>query len=324
MENDRLNRTKRVQILKKLIVGTIISIILLPTILCVILFIRINGIKTALRDLEEVNSKNTSEILDLKAEIEENKSENLQETQRLSSEVERLQNDLLNAETTQTDQNEAKTPTGWPRKVYLTFDDGPSGHTQEILDILDSYGVKGNFFVCATQNEDYQKYYQIILDKGHMLGLHSYTHVYEDIYASEEAFQEDVLSIRSFVKEHTDGYEAVYYRFPGGSTNLHSRISLKACADWLEKQGLIYYDWNLSSQDATNPMQSADNIFHNATYGCEQYEEVVILMHDLGNKDSTVEALPRIIEYYQDIGAKISIIDDTSMVIRHDQSANNQ
>ncbi|MCR5267358.1 MAG: polysaccharide deacetylase family protein [Lachnospiraceae bacterium] len=313
-----MNRTKRVQILKKLIVGTVVTIILLPTILCVILFVRLGGIQTELSGLLEQTEANASRIAELEQELQQARDSRKEETDRLSAEIEGLQNDLQQALTEKNSTGE-ETVKIRPRKVYLTFDDGPSGHTQEILDILDEYGVKGNFFVCATQNEDYQKYYKMILDRGHMLGLHSYTHVYEDIYASEEAFHEDVLAIRSFVSEHTDGYVATYYRFPGGSSNLHARISLKSCEDWLKEQGLIYYDWNISTQDATNPMQSVDNIFHNATYGCERYEEVVILMHDLGNKDSTVEALPKIIEFYQDLGAQIGIIDENSMRIQHDQ-----
>ena len=233
----------------------------------------------------------------------------IEATDRLQGRIEELS---VSNESVEEDQS-------WPRKVYLTFDDGPSGHTQDILDILNEYGVKGNFFVCATKNEEYRKFYRQILDEGHMLGLHSYTHEYDEIYASDEAFQNDVLAIRDFVKEQTGGFEATYYRFPGGSSNLHSRISLPACVDWLNEQGLIYYDWNISSQDATNPMQSVENIFHNATYGCENFEEVVVLMHDLGNKDSTVEALPQIIEFYRDIGAKISVIDENSMRIQHDK-----
>ncbi len=314
-----MNRTKRVQILKKLIVGTVVTLLLLPTILCVILLIRSNRDLHQIRELQTNVLQYEDRISELEQQLQNEQTGSNRQFDELTSEISKFRNELATYRTDATEESSDQENANWPKKVYLTFDDGPSGHTQDILNVLDRYGVKGNFFVCATQNEDYQKFYRKILDEGHMLGLHSYTHVYEEIYASEDAFREDVLAIREFVKKQTDGYEAVYYRFPGGSDNLHSRISLKSCADWLNEQGLIYYDWNISSQDATNPMQPVENLVHNATYGCENYEEVMILMHDLGNKDSTVEALPKIIEYYQGIGAKISTIDKDSMLIRHDQ-----
>ncbi len=317
MERRTTDRVKRVRFLKKLIVGSVLALILLPTVLCVILIYRVNKIENAYALLRE-EQEQTVHSLDASRDL----------TNVLKDHVDELQNELADTKAKllrleEADKTESvepeKLPATNPKKVYLTFDDGPSGHTRDILDILDRYGVKGNFFVCATPNEDYWKYYREILDEGHMLGLHSYSHEYDRIYASEEAFEEDVLAIRDFVKEKTDGYEATYYRFPGGSTNLHSRISLLSCVKWLNEQGLVYYDWNISSQDATNPMQSVENIVHNATYGAQNYEEVVILMHDLGNKDSTVEALPQIIEYYLDLGAKIDVINEDSMRIQHDK-----
>ena len=320
MEMKTLDRAKRIRVLKRMIIGLILTLILLPTVLCVIFFVRISNLQKDLLKIQEENAANIAKMLQIQEDQQKSLQEQLEhqqaELQKVASETEKLHDEIADVRKDSEAEHES---VSWPRKVYLTFDDGPSGHTQDILDILDEYGVKGNFFVCATQNEAYLKFYKQILDEGHMLGLHSYTHEYDEIYASEEAFQKDVLAIRDFVKEQTGGFEATYYRFPGGSSNLHSRISLPACVDWLNDQGLIYYDWNISSQDATNPMQSVENIFHNATYGCEDFEEVVVLMHDLGNKDSTVEALPQIIQYYQDIGASISVIDENSMRIQHDK-----
>ena len=314
MERGTLDRSKRVRILKRLIVCTVLGLILLPTALCVCLFVRCAGLNRELKELQDAHLTDESRINQLEKQLDAEQKTRQEKIEEIISLTEQLEQE------SRKEPEEAETePEKWPRKVYLTFDDGPSGHTQDILDILDRYGVKGNFFVCATKNEEYQKYYRIILEQGHMLGLHSYSHVYDDIYASQDAFEEDVLKIREFVSEQTDGYQAVYYRFPGGSSNLSARISLNECEKWLTQQGIVYYDWNISAQDAVNPMQSTEAILHNATSGCEDYEEVVILMHDLGNKDSTVEALPGIIEYYQGIGAQISVIDENSMRIQHDK-----
>lgn len=308
-----MDRTKRVKILKKVIIGTVVTLIVLPTILSIVLFFKISELNSTIKTVIDQNIEYEESIRVLKTQLLDQQIESDDLKSRLS-EIEEVQQDV---ETLDEVISETSEPEVWPKKVYLTFDDGPSGHTRDILDILDEYGVKGNFFVCHTPNEDYQKLYKVILDNGHMLGIHSYSHKYDEIYSSEEAFEKDVNAIRDFVYDNTDGYIAKYYRFPGGSSNLNSRISISACIDFLGEQGLTYFDWNISSQDATNPMQEADTIFYNATYGAEDYEEVAILMHDLGNKDTTVEALPRIIEYYQQMGAEISVINEDSQLIQH-------
>lgn len=308
-----MDRTKRVKILKKVIIGTVVTLIVLPTILSIVLFFKISELNSTIKTVIDQNIEYEESIRVLKTQLLDQQIESDDLKSRLS-EIEEVQQDV---ETLDEVISETSEPEVWPKKVYLTFDDGPSGHTRDILDILDEYGVKGNFFVCHTPNEDYQNLYKVILDNGHMLGIHSYSHKYDEIYSSEEAFEKDVNAIRDFVYDNTDGYIAKYYRFPGGSSNLNSRISISACIDFLGEQGLTYFDWNISSQDATNPMQEADTIFYNATYGAEDYEEVAILMHDLGNKDTTVEALPRIIEYYQQMGAEISVINEDSQLIQH-------
>ena len=74
------------------------------------------------------------------------------------------------------------------KKVYLTFDDGPSDHTAEILDILKKNKVKATFFVVGKETEHAKKMYQRIILEGHTLAMHSYSHNYDQIYASVDAF----------------------------------------------------------------------------------------------------------------------------------------
>ena len=61
-------------------------------------------------------------------------------------------------------------------KVYLTFDDGPSDNSNQILDILDDYGVKATFFVTGKENSSSIAVYQRIVNEGHTIGMHSYSH----------------------------------------------------------------------------------------------------------------------------------------------------
>ncbi len=204
----------------------------------------------------------------------------------------------------------------WPTRVYLTFDDGPSSNTEKILDILDEYDVKASFFVVGTSNPELRKMYKRIVDEGHVLCMHSYTHKYNEIYASVDAFTKDLDRISSLLYEET-GIKPKYYRFPGGSSNSVSRIPMKEFIKVLDERGIEYFDWNVVAGDATNPMLPADQIVENSLCDLNEYEEAMILFHDLSNKTSTVEALPRIIEAIQAAGIPIVPIDNTTITIQH-------
>ena len=206
--------------------------------------------------------------------------------------------------------------TTWPTKVYLTFDDGPSANTGKILDILDEYGVKGNFFVVGTENENLRRMYKRIVDEGHVLCMHSYTHKYNEIYSSVDAFTEDLDKITALLEDVT-GKEPAGYRFPGGSSNSVSKIPMKEFIKVLDERGITYYDWNIVSGDATNPMLPKEKIIENSLSDLCEFEEAMILFHDLSNKTSTVEALPEIIEAIQEKGIPIVPIDDETIVIHH-------
>ena len=206
--------------------------------------------------------------------------------------------------------------TAWPMKVYLTFDDGPSANTGKILDILDEYGVKGNFFVVGTENENLRRMYKRIVDEGHVLCMHSYTHKYNEIYSSVDAFTEDLDKITALLEDVT-GKEPAGYRFPGGSSNSVSKIPMKEFIKVLDERGITYYDWNIVSGDATNPMLPKEKIIENSLSDLCEFEEAMILFHDLSNKTSTVEALPEIIEAIQEKGIPIVPIDDETIVIHH-------
>ena len=71
--------------------------------------------------------------------------------------------------------------------VYLTFDDGPSNLTIPVLDVLDRYGIKATFFVVGKTSEEDKEALRQTVDRGHTLAVHTYTHQYEEIYASPEA-----------------------------------------------------------------------------------------------------------------------------------------
>ena len=179
------------------------------------------------------------------------------------------------------------------KRVYLTFDDGPSSNTDKILDFLDEYGVKATFFVVGKEN--YTEQYRRIVEDGHTLAMHSYSHVYRDIYSSLEAYQQDLNKLRTFLYEVT-GVECNIVRFPGGSSNTTSKVDMHTLIEYLDSEGMVYFDWNVSSGDATGSQRSASQIASNVLNNIDKYDNAVVLMHDAAGKNSTVDALPIIIE----------------------------
>ncbi|MBQ7920856.1 MAG: polysaccharide deacetylase [Lachnospiraceae bacterium] len=181
------------------------------------------------------------------------------------------------------------------RKVYLTFDDGPSVYTAEILDILDEYDVKATFFVLGKDDSASIELIQDIYERGHTVGMHSYSHKYNEIYASKEAFIEDYQKIYTFLRDKV-GVESFCYRFPGGSSNTISSIDMMEFADYLEEQRVTYYDWNISSGDGSSTALTVEQLKENVLKDMAGYRTAVVLLHDSGDKRSTVDALPEIIE----------------------------
>ena len=179
------------------------------------------------------------------------------------------------------------------KRVYLTFDDGPSSNTDRILDILDQYGVKATFFVVGKDN--YTEQYKRIVENGHTLAMHSYSHVYQDIYSSLDAYKQDLNKLRTFLYEVT-GVECKLVRFPGGSSNTTSKVDMHTLIEYLDSEDMTDCDCNVSSGDATGTQRSANQIASNVLDNIDKYNNAVVLMHDAAGKNSTVDALPIIIE----------------------------
>ena len=191
------------------------------------------------------------------------------------------------------------------KTVYLTFDDGPSIYTKEILDTLDKYGVKATFFVVNGKQNHLMKE---IVNRGHQIGLHTYTHRYDILYKSEQAYYDDLNKINEVVKNET-GVETKLIRFPGGSSNAISKkyskgLMTKLTASVVEN-GYYYYDWNCTNGDAEGAKTVTDQLRYCSKFP-RSANEIVVLMHD--NKKLTAQSLPYIIEYYKACGMKFGIL----------------
>lgn len=184
--------------------------------------------------------------------------------------------------------------------VYLTFDDGPSANTDTILQILDQYGIKATFFVVGRTSEQDQQRMRDIVNAGHTLAMHSWSHDYRTIYASVDAFLEDFDRLFQWIEEVT-GVQPQIFRFPGGSINGYDRGTYQEIVAEMSRRGFVYFDWNASAQDATVKPLPADTIAANCLKGIGK-NRVVVLCHDSSARVTTTEALPAVIEGYQAAG----------------------
>lgn len=202
------------------------------------------------------------------------------------------------------------------KRVYLTFDDGPSANTDRILEILKEYNVKATFFVVGKTDEHSKEMYQKIVDEGHTLALHSYSHRYSDIYRSLDAYQEDINKLKDLLDDVV-GYSSNIIRFPGGSSNQVSNIDMKEFIKMINDEGYVYFDWNVASGDATNDVITKEDIYNNVIDGCKNFKSSVVLMHDANNKSTTVEALPDIIEKLLEEEYMILPITEDTKPVQH-------
>lgn len=201
------------------------------------------------------------------------------------------------------------------KRIYLTFDDGPSEYTGQILDILAANDVKATFFVIG-KDERYYDYYRRIVNEGHTLGMHSYTHEYQKLYESTESFGNEIEELNGLLKEVT-GTESHIFRFPGGSSNNVSKLPIENYIEYLNEHGINYYDWNALSGDAVNASLSPEQLVNNIMKDVRNNRDSVVLMHDLVTAHGTVESLQMLIDTLKSEGYEILPIDENTPLIQH-------
>ena len=272
---------------------------------------------------ESLKEENSSQAEYFSQQYEKQSNENQSKVDELNQKIKDLNKQLAAKKNPTTTRNNNSTapvtlPTPTPstgKTVYLTFDDGPSSYTPQILDTLDKYGVKATFFV--KNGGKYNYVMKDIVNRGHSIGLHTYSHDYKKIYSSDTAYFNDLNKISDLVYEQT-GVRTKIMRFPGGTSNTVSKNHSKGIMSRLSKsvteQGYVYFDWNCSNGDAggANTVQKQLN-------ECSRYPKsastVVVLMHD--TKSTTRDALPKIIEYYQSCGFKFGVLTTSSPRVQH-------
>ena len=199
------------------------------------------------------------------------------------------------------------------KTVYLTFDDGPGKYTESLLNTLDRYDVKVTFFVVDT---GYMHLLPRMAEAGHTVAMHSETHTYNKIYASENAFFNDLYAIQSRILEYT-GKLSKILRFPGGSSNGVSRFNpgiMTRLTKKLKEMGYRYFDWNVDSNDAGGTRTSS-GVYSNVINGIKRNQNSIVLQHDI--KGYSVEAVDDIIIWGLKNGYTFKALDMDSPVCEH-------
>lgn len=335
-------RRKRIRLYKKIIILFLLFLILLPTVFCVILFVRVGNLQKqlntlmAIRLMENQQGSAASDLVDLPGNMDYVYAMEPEETQN------ELQQETTTEQYTQetfgiSDKDTDKVVSVQPSEkmygaysenmieraleegrkvVYLTFDDGPSDNTERILDILDEYNVKATFFTIGNENEKFADDYRRIVEDGHTLGMHSYSHNYSTIYSSVDAFDEDFEKVRAYLEEIT-GVNPWLYRFPGGSSNLVSAIPMSNFIKYLNNREITYFDWNVSAQDAEGKQLPVETLLDNIYKDLNKKDVCVVLMHDSDYLGTTVDMLPELLKRLTEMDAVILPITENTTLIQH-------
>lgn len=194
--------------------------------------------------------------------------------------------------------------------VYLTFDDGPSKLTPQVLDILAEEKVKATFFVLGEHAEKYPQLLQRIVKEGHAIGNHTYNHVYDELYSSFDMYWKQVQKTEEAIYKAT-GLTTSLLRAPGGTYGHFDAFYHY----YLDQAGYIVHDWNIDTGDARRRGVPAQEIIANTASGALR-QEAVVLMHDSTGHEATVEALPEIIQYFRDKGYEFATMTEETKPVQ--------
>lgn len=207
-------------------------------------------------------------------------------------------------------------PENKDKVIYLTFDDGPSVYTPQLLRVLDRYGAKATFFLVDT-GYCTDELLRSMVRSGHSIGLHSKSHDFETIYSSEEAFWQDLRAMQELIRQKT-GITTRLMRFPGGSSNTVSRRYSKGImtrlVEAVEEGGFCYVDWNVDSGDAAG-CQDTEQIYRNVISGILQNDCPIVLQHDVHG--CSVRAVERILIWGREHGYRFCALNEHSPVCHH-------
>lgn len=292
-------RKRRVRRIKKIIITIGVILIILPTVLSVFLLVKVFSLQNQLDKISE-NRKNTEQTSEREVALAKEKKTMPPEEQK----------------TVEPTPKKAVEPV--EKKVYLTFEDGPGTQTEKILNVLKTEKIKATFFVTGKEDSYSKKIYKRIVKEGHTLGMHSYSHIYKEIYESTQSFSEDLEKIYKHLYSMTGVYPE-FYRFPGGSSTKSTKVPIQEFIQILNRKNISYVDWNVISPDVGNSSITKKQMVKEILQEVSKYDTSVVLMQDAADKPMTAQALPAIIKELKKENYKLLPIDRNMTPVRHNE-----
>lgn len=220
-------------------------------------------------------------------------------------------------------------PAGDLKLAYLTFDDGPNSHfTGPILDILKEHGVVATFFVVGENAAQHPHLIERMLREGHAVANHTYTHVYNKIYASPDALIQE-LNQCSQLLEPLTGHPVKVFRAPGGPQRLTAAMKQR-----LETEGYTSTSWNMTGRDSDPAGITPETMLTTVINDLDRVEQLgrtpILLLHDgtqlhtldvnegspvaryIQNRQSVITALPEIIALFMERGYTFATVDENT------------
>lgn len=190
------------------------------------------------------------------------------------------------------------------KTCYLTFDDGPSSVTDQILDTLKAENIKATFFMLGSNVDKRPDTARRVFEEGHSIGNHSYSHDYEKLYTADNCME----GFRGEVRQTRDAINAAIgtenpnrlFRFPGGAMSYTK--NKQAQKEILVEEGFRHIDWNALNGDAEKQNPSAEYLMNSIQKTSYNKEDIVVLMHDAPAKKITAQTLPQLIAYLREQG----------------------
>lgn len=183
--------------------------------------------------------------------------------------------------------------------AYITFDDGPSKYTSQIINILDKNNVKGTFFMVNDNMIVFKDVVKRMNLEGHGTGFHGVTHDIKELYKSEDsAIEEFKTCNRTFY--NITGQTSRLVRIPFGSKPYMVESIYKKFID----EGFLVWDWTIDTEDWKS---SEDQIVSNILYYAREKDDIVILLHE---NQRTVDCLDNIITILKERGYEIKPITE--------------
>ncbi len=183
------------------------------------------------------------------------------------------------------------------KKAYLTFDDGPSELTPQILDILKEEGVLATFFTLGSRIELHPDILKREYNEGHYIANHGYSHVYSKIYASPQSVIDEYLACENSIKNALGNadYNSYLFRFPGGSSGGKYESIKSQAKPLLTENGIAFTNWNCLNGDAEGVGRTEEELISRFEQTKGSQGSLIVLMHDASDKQTTVNSLRQII-----------------------------